>query len=258
MMLLKCIPINSMSSTLIILPGWGGSHETWADFVELAKPHFADVVVINLPCFGTEPCPTDVWGVEEYSHFVEEKISKYANLPAGRQGMQIVLLGHSFGGAVATHLVANNPELIDKLILSGAAVYRPKNYIRRILLGTFAKFGKVLFKIPFIEKGNVWAKSVLYKAADSPDYASTSGIKRDIFRKIIRQDLGYLLPLIAVPTCVIQGTRDTYVPYAYGARMAEHIPHASFVSVAGGTHGLHLKKKQELLDTILEFLTPPV
>jgi pimeloyl-ACP methyl ester carboxylesterase len=242
---------NQKSAILLILPGWGGSNETWADFVALAKLHFQDVVVIDLPCFGTEPCPTDVWGVKEYANFVKKRINQFPN-------KQIILLGHSFGGAVATHLIAHNPELVDKLILSGAAVYRPKNYIRRILLGTFAKFGKVLFKIPFIEKGNVWAKSVLYKAADSPDYASTSGIKRDIFRKIIRQDLGYLLPLIAVPTCVIQGTRDTYVPYVYGARMAVHIPHASFVSVAGGTHGLHLKKKQELLDTILEFLTPPV
>jgi len=243
-------PIHK-SAILLILPGWGGSHETWADFVAFAKPHFDDVVVIDLPCFGTEPCPTDVWGVEEYADFAKKRISQFSN-------KQIILLGHSFGGAVATHLVANNPELVDKLILSGAAVYRPKNYIRRILLGTFAKFGKVLFKIPFIEKGNVWAKSVLYRAADSPDYSSTSGMKRDIFRKIIRQDFGHLLPLIAVPTCVIQGTRDTHVPYAYGAHMAEHIPYASFVAVANGTHGLHLKKKKELLEAILEFSSFPL
>ncbi|EKD24568.1 MAG: alpha/beta hydrolase fold protein [uncultured bacterium (gcode 4)] len=238
---------QSQSKILVILPGWGGSHETWADFVMLAKPAFKDVVVIDLPCFGDEPCPKDVWGVEEYAEFAKEKISKYAN-------MQIVLLGHSFGGAVATQLVANNPEIVSKLILSGAAVIRPKNYLKRFVFGTIAKIGKGFIAIIPSEKLKNVAKKVLYRISDSPDFSKTSGIKRDIFKKIIRQDLHHKLASISIPTCVMQGEDDTYVPFRYGKRIAEGIPSASFVVIAKGTHGLHLKKTTDaFLSAILEF-----
>jgi len=238
---------NPKSKILVILPGWGGSHETWADFVAFAKPHFQDVVVIDLPCFGDEPCPKDVWGVEEYANFVKEKISKYAN-------MQVVLLGHSFGGAVATQLVANNPDIASKLILSGAAVIRPKNYVKRCLFGTMAKIGKGCIAILPSQKLKILAKKVLYRISDSPDFSKTSGIKRDIFKKIIRQDLRHLLSSIAIPTCVMQGADDTYVPFRHRKMIADGIPSASFVVIEQGTHGLHQKKTADaLLSAILEF-----
>ncbi|PIR76574.1 MAG: hypothetical protein COU32_01370 [Candidatus Magasanikbacteria bacterium CG10_big_fil_rev_8_21_14_0_10_42_10] len=234
-------------SILVILPGWGGSHEMWADFVALAKPHFQDVVVIDLPCFGNEPCPKDVWGVEEYANFAKERIAQLPNYP-------IVLLGHSFGGAVATQLVANNPNIASKLILSGAAVIRPKNYLKRALFGTMAKIGKCCIAILPSQKLKNLAKKILYRVADSPDFSETSGIKRDIFKKIIRQDLQHLLSTISIPTCIMQGTDDTYVPYRHGKRIAEGIRSASFVVIEQGRHGLHLKKTADaLLSAILEF-----
>jgi pimeloyl-ACP methyl ester carboxylesterase len=236
-----------MPTTLIIIPGWGGSHETWSDFVTLAKPHFNNVIVIDLPCFGDEPCPSKVWGVEEYSNFVESKISKYKN-------KQMVLLGHSFGGAVAAHLVKSNPKLIDKLVLSGAAIYRPKNYLKRTALGFFAKIAKLIISIIPSKKLRNTTKRLTHKLTGTSDYNETTGIKRQIFKKIVRQDQGHILSNIVTPTCVIQGTNDTYVPYRFGKRIAEHIPSASFVTIADGRHGLHISSKKIFLNTILEFI----
>ena len=58
---------------LIIVHGWGGSRQTWSDFVSLAESDF-EVEVIELPCFGAEPCPSSIWGVEEYAKFISDKI----------------------------------------------------------------------------------------------------------------------------------------------------------------------------------------
>ncbi|MBI5222174.1 MAG: alpha/beta fold hydrolase, partial [Candidatus Magasanikbacteria bacterium] len=150
---------------LIILPGWGGTKETWHNFTDLAKDFF-EIEVIDLPCFGEEPCPTKVWGVEEYADFVKSKISniKY-------QISKPTLLGHSFGGQIAAYFAAQNPEMIDKLILFAPALFRRKRGLRRLFFGIVAKTGKLIFKLPVIEKFDVWAKKILYKAADSPDYA---------------------------------------------------------------------------------------
>jgi len=200
-----------------------------------------------LPCFGNEPCPKEVWGVEEYADFVKERITQLPSCP-------IILLGHSFGGAVATQLVATNPNIASKLILSGAAVIRPKNYVKRFIFGTMAKIGKVCIAILPSQKLKTLAKKVLYRVADSPDFSKTSGIKRDIFKKIIRQDLRHILPSIKTPTCVIQGTNDTYVPFRHGKKIAEGISSASFVVIENGTHGLHHKNTADVfLSGILEF-----
>ena len=65
-----------MVKTLIILPGWGGTKENWWEFVGLFKEDDIKVICFNLPCFGDQPCPQTVWGVEEYADFVKKKISK--------------------------------------------------------------------------------------------------------------------------------------------------------------------------------------
>lgn len=233
--------------TLIIIPGWGGSSETWADFMKFIKPNFKEVVCIDLPCFGGVECPKTVWGVEQYAQYVKRKIEK---MPAGEK----VIMGHSFGGQVSAYLIANNPGLVEKYILTAGAVFRPKKPFRRAFFWIVAKFGKILFKIPVIEHLGVWAKKMLYRGADSPDYAGTSGIKRDIFRKIIRQDLTELLPKISTPTMIVWGTLDSYLPVKDAYKAHTLIPHSRLEIIQGGTHGLHLHQKDKLKSLIINFI----
>lgn len=233
--------------TLVIIPGWGGSHETWADFMNLLKPHFKDVVCIDLPGFGGVDTPKTVWGVEQYAEYVRRKIEK---LPEGPK----VIMGHSFGGQVSAYFVANNPGIAQKYILVAGAVFRPSRPIRRAFFFIIAKFGKILFKIPVIENVAIWAKKMLYKTADSPDYAATSGIKRDIFKKIIRQDLSEQLPKITTATLIVWGTLDSYLPVKDAYRAQKLIAHSKLEIIPGGTHGLHLHQKQKLLELITKFV----
>lgn len=232
---------------LIILPGWGGSHETWRDFVNFIKNDFENVNVIDLPCFGTAPCPDSVWGVEEYTKYAKKEIDKlnYADF---------VLLGHSFGGQVAVNYAVEYPEKINKLILSCAAVFRPKYTFRRVAFGFIAKTGKTIFKLPIIEKFDVFAKKMLYRAVGSHDYENSAGIKRDIFKKTIRQDFRHQLPKIKAPTLVVWGRKDTYVPVRYGKKIHTLIPNAQLQIIEKGGHGLHIHNKNELKKHILDFL----
>ena len=89
-----------MDKTLIIIPGWGGDKSTWQQAQTLFSKHI-ETICIELPCFGDVPCPKDVWGVKEYANFVEQSIQALNK-------KNIVILGHSFGGQVATYLVAKN------------------------------------------------------------------------------------------------------------------------------------------------------
>lgn len=238
--------MNNMKDTLVILPGWGGSRETWKEFMERAQDDF-QVVCVDLPCFGMEPCPDTVWGVEEYARFVVEKINAVSDAP-------VVLLGHSFGGQIAAYIAAHYPERVKKLILSGAAVLRPKQYIRRALFFILAKCGKLFFKLPLIQRFDRLAKKILYRGADSPDYVETSGMKREIFRKIIRQDLRHLLSRISAPTLLIWGDRDSYVSLRAGKKLQKNIKGSILHVIKTGRHGLHLTHKEDMLSMIKAFI----
>jgi len=232
---------------LIILPGWGGSRQTWSDFVSLAESDF-EVEVIELPCFGDEPCPSSIWGVEEYSQFVKDKIISLKQV-----NQTTILLGHSFGGQIATYLLAHEPNIVDKLILSGAAIYRRPESIRNKIFKLIAKSGKIVFSLPGLNKLAGFMRKVLYKTAGTGDYNKTNGIKRDIFLKITKQDVNEFLPDIKIPTLVVWGDRDTFVSVKDATLIAENIVGAKLEIIKNGTHGLHFWKKEELLQLIKSF-----
>lgn len=229
---------------LVIIPGWGGTRQTWEKFIKLAENDF-EVYFVDMPCFGDVSCPETVWGVEEYAQFVKNAI-----IGLGKP----ILLGHSFGGQIAVNLTANNPEMFSKLILSGAAVLRPKYTLKRFVFASIAKIGKFIFKLPVLNKIEAFAKKILYKVVDASDYTKTEGIKREIFKKIIRQSQVDLLEKITIPTLVVWGSADSYVPLREGRKIAAMISGAELKIIDGGKHGLHIQQPENLLKIVGDFL----
>lgn len=231
---------------LVIIPGWGGTKASWQKFIDLAAVDF-EINFISLPCSDDLPCPDKVWGVEEYSDHVKNKIS-LLNLE------DVILLGHSFGGQIAVNLAANNPQLVSKLILSGAAVLRPDYVFRRMLFSTIARIGKLILSLPILCRFEKLAKKILYKAADSPDYEKTEGIKREIFKKVIRQSQINILDKLSLPTLIIWGSDDSYVPLKEGKKLAGLIAGSELKVIEKGKHGLHIQQPENLLRIIKNWI----
>ncbi len=237
----------SNRDVLVVLPGWGGSRDTWTDFYNAYTERIGECIIIDLPCFGSELCPQEVWGVEEYAQFVSGKLEGV--------GGRVHLLGHSFGGQVAVTVAVSRPELLTSLILVGAAIVRPKRRFKRFIFGLFAKFGRLFINVPVLKNLIVSLRGVLYRLANSPDYMSTSGKKRDIFERVIRQDVRHLLPQITLPTLILWGEMDRYTPYRYGEKIASLIDNSKFVGFETGTHGLHHGDSMiRMIDEIEKFI----
>lgn len=236
-----------MAKTLIILPGWGGNSENWRQFTDLFKKDDINVICFNLPCFGGEPCPSKAWGVEEYADFVKQKINNLGNGP-------VYLMGHSFGGQVAAYLASKEPSIFKGLILSGPAAIRPNRSLKRYIFVKLARLGKVVLKLPLIKNCEPLAKKIVYRLAGSPDYSKTSGIEREIYQKIIRQDLTSMLPDIKMPTLIIWGTKDSYVPLRNGRKINKLISGSKLEIITGGKHGLHIQQPENLHQIVKKFL----
>jgi len=234
-----------MARQLLILPGWDGTRNTWKHFINLAQNDF-EVHCLDLPCFGDEPCPTEVWGIEEYAKFVNKKI-KDLNL------IKPVIFGHSFGGAIATLLAADHPEIFSRLILSGPAIFRqPKSFKKTVFL-VLAKLGKFIFALPLLNKFSALSKKILYRLANS-DYNETSGVKREIFKKITGQDLSQTAKRLALPTLIIWGEKDGFVPVKQAKKLAGMIKGSKLEVIAGAKHGLHLKMPEKLYSLVKNFI----
>ncbi|MEK7203169.1 MAG: alpha/beta hydrolase [Patescibacteria group bacterium] len=235
-----------MAKQLLILPGWDGTKKSWQEFINIIQKDY-QVICLELPCFGNKPCPDKIWGVEDYSAFVIQKI-KNLNL------IKPALLGHSFGGQIAANIAANNPELISQLILSGAVVSRPVNNFKKIIFGFLAIFGKFFFQLPIACQFTKKAKKILYRLADSPDYNNTSGIKREIFKKVIRQDITDQLNKINLPVLIVWGGKDRYAPLKTGKKLAKLIKNSQLKIIPNGKHGLHISHQDDFYKIIKKFL----
>ncbi|MFH1089035.1 MAG: alpha/beta fold hydrolase [Candidatus Uhrbacteria bacterium] len=93
-----------MKKQLVIIPGWDGTKQSWREFIKIAQNDF-EVFCLEMPCFGNNPCPNDVCGVDEYADYVAKEII----------GLEKpIILGHSFGGQVAVNLVARKKKYLQQ------------------------------------------------------------------------------------------------------------------------------------------------
>jgi len=74
------------------------------------------------------------------------------------------------------------------------------------------------------------------------------------YLKVIGQDLLPLLSMVRVPTIVLWGEKDDYIPVKDAYFIAEHITDAKLVLVPEGDHDLERKMPEILTQKILSFL----
>lgn len=75
------------------------------------------------------------------------------------------------------------------------------------------------------------------------------------YRYIFGMDVRSVLATIAVPTLVLHRSNFSLVPIQHGRYLADHIPGARFVEVAGGDAWFFTEGAEEVLDEVAEFLT---
>lgn len=190
--------------TLVILHGWGHNSQYWEVIKSMYEQDF-NVVFFDLPGFGKEPLIEDDWGVPEYAEWVKEKLNSI-------QGKKIIL-GHSFGGRVASFIASQNPNWLEGLILSGSpSIYRPSSKVK------FKIFLSKLFRKIGLKRKPVSQNSDLARA-------DKNGLGK-IFRKVVPFDQTKLLPKINIPTLLVWGEYDEDVPLKIAREINNLIPNS--------------------------------
>lgn len=205
--------------------GWGQSHEGLSALMQpftKSGHHFA----IDFPGFGKSPEPPAVWGTEDYADFLADLIKEKIKKP-------VLWIGHSFGCRVGIQIAARHPELISGLFLiAGAGLPRKRPLLQKIYFKTRIltyKFLKVLIPIG-LNKG--W----LMRKFGSSDYKNTSGIMRQLFVKVVNEDLSDQARQIRCSTRLVYGENDTETPPDIGERLNRLIKDSEMFHLSGQDH----------------------
>jgi pimeloyl-ACP methyl ester carboxylesterase len=226
----------------LILHGWGSNSSRWQKIAEIISRDNIKAVIPDLPGFGESQKPEKAWGLDNYVDFIEEF--------ADALGLDhFYLSGHSFGGAVAAKFAIKTPHKIKKLFLIDAACIRKKTS-KKFILAFIAKIFKVFSFFPFY----AYLRNAVYRIIKS-DYPTASGVLKEIYLKIISEDLSQKLSLILIPTIIIWGAKDSITPLEQAHFINKEIKGSKLTVIPDAGHDLNIKKPEDVAKSIILHLT---
>ena len=251
---------------IVLLHGFGASSLTWKEVLEpLSSSGF--VVAYDRAAFGFTERPTTIGEVNPYSSLgqlqvIDELVSKYG------QGKEVVILGHSAGGALALGYALDHPEKVQKLILEAPAVYGsggapswlnwvfdiPQlDHLGPLAVSSIASSGLQILDSSYYNKDLITDQVVANYTAP----LDVIGWERAFweFNKAPRS-LGLVerLDQLSVDTLIITGDTDEIVATADSVRLNGGLPDSTLEIISESGHLPNEEKPLEFVEAVISFL----
>lgn len=234
-------PGRADGPTLLLIHGAGGSHLTWPQ--ELRRFTGAVVITLDLPGHGRSqpPAHTDI------TDYADDAAAVIAALNLEN----VVVVGHSMGGAIAQVMALRHRDKIGGLVLIGTGARLPVSPM--ILDQALTDFPAA---VDFITQ-YAWARrtpSALVADGREILLNTDPAVLYGDFVACNRFNVMERLPQIRVPTLVIAGTDDKMTPPKFGRYLADHIPQAELLTLDGAGHMMMLEQPGPVTAAIAVFL----
>ena len=234
---------EGVGPAILMLHGWADTLHTFDTIAEELSGY--RIVRLDLPGFGASERPKATWGVEEYARFTLAFCKKLECEPD-------VLIGHSFGGRIIIKGVGEGLLQPKKVILIASAGIAKEKTWRNDVLRIVAKLGKAATSVPPLSRSRQKIRKKLYTLIGSDYFAS--GSMRDIFLKVISEDLLQYARKIKIPTLLIWGRDDASTSLANGEKIHAAIAGSQLKIIDDAGHFVHQEKWQEVAELIKNFV----
>lgn len=232
---------SKKKNTLLLIHGSGGDHMHWPE--RLRNYAKADVYAIDLPGHGR----SDGLGrksVDGYADFLEAFVSQM-NLK------DVILAGHSLGGAIVQCLALRFPSWLSRIVLVGTGVRLRVS--PAILEGLLADFKGTIDLICRWAFGSTASESLVKRAEEGFAKTDPKVIHGDYYA-CNEFDITGRESEISIPTLVVSGMEDKLTPIKYGEYLYRHIPGAKRAIIKEGGHMMAIEKPDEFMKSIINFL----
>jgi pimeloyl-ACP methyl ester carboxylesterase len=239
--------------TIFMIHGLGGRGYQWREQVKYFKNKYT-LIVPDLLGHGASEKPRpdhdNPYSFQALSQDIQALFDKFA-------GAQNYVFGHSYGGAFASHLSANNQSKIQKLVLVTPVSCQP---FRQVPLA-------YLLPVAFLDL----MRTHLDKSFEKLAFAPTDNallLKEEKEGRALNQMyvikallLGMkMIPQLQVaelllPSLVIAGQLDKVIPVAAVESFYGKLPHHQMQIYADAAHMVHLEKSSEVNLLLSQFLS---
>ena len=247
---------------MILVHGFAASNLVWSKvFLEFAAAGYR-VIAPDLPGYGYSGKPRHLdYTIASQSEMV---VGFLKRLDIDRA----VLLGSSYGAAVAATIALDQPTLVEKLIMVGAVNNnKPTRYLLMRLFGS-PIIGDILSPLLV---GSRWLLRLRMKRVyDRHSWVlderrvdarhlplRTRGAHRAIIRTVRRWDAERVsreAHLLTQPTLLLWGDSDREVPLADGKRLHEAIPGSRLLVFRECGHLPHEEYPAQFVEVVLDFV----
>ncbi len=224
-----------MKKNLVFLHGWERSKHDWDILVKMFDDEYV-CTTLDFPGFGENKIFDKTWGVPEYKNWLKNEIKDLDN---------VVLVGHSFGGRVASFLASENlPNITGLILFAAPSIYRP-DY--KVIIKS-----KLAFLVKEYLPNMVINKLSSLKPIDLQN-AEKNG-KAEVFKRVVPFDQTEFLQKINIPTLIVWGREDMETSYKIGEEINKLVKNSELKIIEDGTHNLHIEKPTLFCGIIKNFV----
>ena len=250
----------------ILIHGFASSNLVWSKvLLELAEAGFR-VIAPDLLGYGYSGKP------KELDYTITRQSQMVVGLMQLLEIESAVLIGSSYGGAVAATVALDHPELVRKLVLVGAVTNnRPTRYMLMRLFGS-PIIGDILS--PLLVGSRRLLRRRMKRVYDRHSWVMdekrvdarhiplrTRGAHRAIIRTVRRWDAERVsrdAHTMTRPTLIVWGENDREVSIEDGRRIHEQIPNSRLFVFRECGHLPHEEYPEEFIEVVSEFCTEQI
>lgn len=224
---------------ILFLHGFGASLQTWDTWAQALSDEYR-VISVDLPGFGlTGEDPSGIY-TDQRSVEVLEAFLKELNIP------KVVLVGNSMGGKFAWQFAARYPNQVTKLVLISPDGYASPGieYGKKIEVPAIADLYRYFFSRMFLVMNlkpayanpNTLNDALVNRYYDLMLAPGVRGAILGRMQQTVLQDPVPSLSSIQVPTLLIWGEKDAFIPIRNSNDYLKVMPNAKRVSLPNIGH----------------------
>ncbi|WP_404787893.1 alpha/beta fold hydrolase [Altericista sp. CCNU0014] len=248
--------VHGSGEPVVLIHGLSMDSSTWFNQVPVLSQNYK-VVVFDNRGVGQTDAPNKDYSTEMMADDAVALL-KFLNVDNAH------ILGFSMGGMIAQIIALKYPELVKSLLLNATATQFPAK--AKHLIQTWLRMLNENVSLETrIREGFLWGytneffeddervTASVNLAIDRPHLLSTRGFAGQV-AALMKHDTRSQISHISVPTLVLIGEDDTFIPRKFSEELAARIPKAELVVLERGGHNCWIEFPGLFNQAVMQFL----
>lgn len=230
---------------LVLLHGWGCNWQIWHPLIAGLSDNY-QLIIPDLPAFGQSADPPLSWNSLEYVEWLVAFLTEVS------PDSKFTLIGHSFGGKVATLFAVKYPDRVKRLICIDSAGIPDKLTANQLFKQTLVSLIPARLKTALSPETRA---KILGTLGVSSDHSFSTSKQRAILKQVVEENIVEQLTLVKQPTLLIWGENDQDTPPHQAKLWQNAIINSQLLIIPNAGHFPFIDQPQIVLRHILDFIS---